>query len=177
MATKILRGKFTAVTPLSDTLAREVPWWARWLPVRDEAEAVFDEAGKLYLVRYTVHRTRWTRLYVHVLCQGDGGRDMHLHPWDWFVTIPLVRGYVELRRHCSILVRGHWPRLRPRSVFHRVTGIAPGKPVVTLVFCFVRQRAEHAWGFDVDDQLIPSTSYGNLGTKVHFRADTVPVLR
>ena len=146
-----------------------MPRWLGLLPVRPRAEVVFDELGEPYLVRFTILRTHRLRLYLHVLLRGDGDRATHSHPWH-FVTLPLLRGYREVRRHGVNRVRPGLPLLRTRSVFHRVTGIVPGRPAVTLVLAFVSNRDETAWAFDDSGRLIPSAAYPGIGTKHHFDA-------
>lgn len=147
----------------------EPPWWLRavFALAQDRGEVVVDEHGRDYLARFTLWRNARLRLYLHLLLQDDHGRHRHLHPWH-FLTIPLLHGYDEARQKSVNRVRPFWPRFRPRWVFHRVSGIRPGRPAITLVTAFVADRAETSWGFEVERRLVPSQAYGQLGHKEFF---------
>jgi hypothetical protein len=145
------------------------PWWLRAIfrLAGDDGEVIVDNQAGDYLARFVVLHTRRFRLYLHILIQDDAGRDLHSHPFS-FITVPLVRGYDEVRQKSTTRVRPFWPRLRTRSVWHRVTNIAPGRPAITAVLCWVADRSETGWGFQVDGELVPSQAYDRLGTKIRF---------
>ncbi len=149
------------------------PSWMRLLfavlpRVRREGEVIVDDEGA-YLVRLTYLYTKRFRLYLHVILRDDGDRARHSHPWH-FITVPLVNGYREARQKGERRIGPWMPRLRTRSVFHRVFGIKPGRPAITLVLAFVSNRSASAWGFDAGGKLIPSCAYEGLGTKYFFDA-------
>lgn len=50
--------------------------------------------GNIYMRRFVLLETPWTRIYVHNLCSSDPDPELHDHPWS-FVSIILKGGYTE----------------------------------------------------------------------------------
>lgn len=104
-----------------------------------------DACGQPYLIRLTFFKFRGWSLKLHVILKSDDDRALHDHPW-WFVTLPLVNGYVECWKDKNGLTRVHIVKpwrfyFRPAHWTHRLVLI---NPAVTLVLTGPMKRD---WGF------------------------------
>lgn len=52
----------------------------------------------LYMIRWTIIRTKYFRIMIHKMLQPDGDRCCHDHPFS-FITFVLYGGYEEQIRH------------------------------------------------------------------------------
>lgn len=96
-----------------------------------------------YLRRFTlIQRKAGGQLMLHWFFTSDHARELHNHPWDFWVLI-LWRGYNE---KTEAGVERIWPlslRFCKASHAHRVE-LLDGKPALTLVLTGPRKSA---WGF------------------------------
>lgn len=139
------------------------------LPFRDIIKEV-DGKPTLYLRRFFLWRNvKGSKtgdeggVFLHFIHRNDDDRDPHDHPWD-FTSFIVARGYKDEQWNCyekeieSLPTFKQFNRdfmgyedVKPFStVFrkaehvHRVRGIEPGKPAVTLVWTGPARRE---WGF------------------------------
>lgn len=127
-----------------------------------------------YLLRiHLTPQTRWGKLYFHIFYRGDGDKDPHDHPWD-FWTFPLRPYWEEVSdfdgfKRVHVVTRFKW-HLRPAEYRHRVLrgywiksalgSKAPGHwynttyheekqiKIFTFIWCRPKRRE---WGFWVTD--------------------------
>ena len=123
-----------------------------------------------HLTRFTLLRTPWGRLALHVFHADDGDRHPHDHPWDFWSFI-LWGGYYDMipNDHLGGTVLGTMRSFRkaftvahrPAEFTHRVELPFGKGPVVTLVWTSLPRRA---WGFYTEIGWIDmKTYYQNLG--------------
>lgn len=99
------------------------------------------DANSAYLTRYTLIKTRFGQICIHVFHRSDAD-ELHDHPWN-FWTFILWRGYVE---ETPFGRRRLWPgmlQFRPAEHRHRVE-LVNGHKSITLVFMGPYRRE---WGF------------------------------
>lgn len=102
------------------------------------------DGADAYMIRWTLLRCRWGRLYLHRFLRSDADV-RHDHPWP-FISLILWRGYIEdtpagrFRRWPGQLLR------RPADHVHRVELV--GGQAWTLVWA---GRVCREWGFHTLD--------------------------
>ena len=97
------------------------------------------DAHSPYLTRYTVLKTRWGNLCLHVFHRSDNS-ERHDHPWT-FVSLILWNGYIEETPSGR---RRIWPGmvLRRRALWeHRVELLRP-----TCYDCMGTGASHREWG-------------------------------
>lgn len=107
-----------------------------------ENHTIFNCAGRPYLTRRFLFRTKWLTAMLHQFHCSDEDRALHDHPWS-FITVILWRGYIE---RTDAGGKRKWPGMilyRPAEWRHRVE-LIDNKPAWTLVFHFRRRRE---WGY------------------------------
>lgn len=126
-------------------------WWRKRLGGA-WGQVIYNNKTHLpYLVRYYLagERNSWG-LFLHNFVNSDPADEgLHDHPWSWSISLPLVRGYREVRwdysKSCEQLHRvlPFIPRLIRGATFHRVV-LPKGLPAWTLFFHSKRNKS---WGF------------------------------
>lgn len=113
-----------------------------------------------YLRRW-VFETPWFSIRLHRFGASDP-HCMHDHPWPWFISLVLWRGYVEEQTPTTGPVlktsRRRWPgslAIRFANDRHRVV-LVDDKPAWTLVLTGPIVRT---WGFHTPDGFVPSRRF------------------
>lgn len=133
-----------AIGRLDAFLARFFPWF-----VIQGRQSVGP-----YLTRFTLHRSKWGRVYLHHFHRGDDDPDFHDHDFR-FVSLILSGGYYE---HTPRGTRWYGPGrvlYRPFRFCHRIT-LGTARPVWSLVF---GGRTRGEWGFIKDGKWVHWKTY------------------
>lgn len=106
---------------------------------------VVQVGGEPYLGRLMLYVAGFS-FRLHKFYRGDDLRAPHDHPWP-FWTLPLCRGYKELRPGARGLLWPNWVdgwRLHYRPSKYQHIVVDPPKPFWTIV---VTGRKNRGWGF------------------------------
>jgi hypothetical protein len=103
------------------------------------------------------------RLFVHRFSQPDQDRNLHNHPWEFFVSLIIKGGYSEVKSSDSHTVwlnnyRAPSFNFVSKHEYHKIVYVKPG--TITVVFSWGKGRK---WGFLSNGRHIPWKEY--LGVK------------
>jgi hypothetical protein len=94
----------------------------KWPFALDRETILNRESGTRLMDRWTLLRTPWGNLCVHVFHTSDEGRDLHDHPWA-FTSLILFGGYTEVRpkqwlrdAHTIAELKNVWEGVGPKTV-------------------------------------------------------------
>ena len=156
MTTRLLLRWLTRHLPAPRIIGDDVtPYLSRWYllgrPTMPDGSSPFDVYGTPRLG--IVWNDAGFGLYLHRFHRGDGGLELHNHPWRWAVSLILAGGYVEERRVPSDLWTPKWSverrTVRPWTLnriaaddFHRVDLLEEDAWTLFLV-----GPKHQSWGF------------------------------
>lgn len=121
-------------------MRRFLMWLSARLPVD-----VIDHQGKPYLERYYVATVfGYWRVYLHRFVGSDPD-GLHVHPWEYGVSLILVNRYIEQRRFGYYDVR--WVNIVNGDTMHRVILLGSDKKPEQVWSLFIHSPKRGNWGF------------------------------
>ena len=126
-------------------------------------------AGRLYLSRFEFVSNRFS-LKLHKFTAGDNTSALHDHPWRWFYTLPINRGYCERVERPDEPTETYYRFVKPGRI-HRRDGsmrhaviMCEGGPVWTVILCGPLRHPDRSWFF------YPVGDNARLtGEKIHYQ--------
>jgi len=111
--------------------------------------------GSPYLERIVLEEAEdGSKVYLHILYQSDGDRDLHDHPWN-FVSHIIYGEYIEHRSDGSkqMFFAGDTNE-KEADTLHRLE--LPNGPVITMIECGPKIRE---WGFQTEEGWVHHKDY------------------
>ncbi len=120
---------------------------------------------------FRLTEARWLgyALAVHEWSGDDDHRALHDHG-QWFITLCLRGGYVDVSGAGRDVLRPGSIRFRDATFAHKVTEVLPGTLTV-----LIKGRPSRRWGFVVDGKLIKRDKYFATAGHHGCTPESVPV--